>query len=240
MARRQTVINLDPIDRKKKLGLIGRLLITRYAGGRKPHKTYKFGHYIFCGKQRSGKTASAIWYAENRRRYHRKRRLSYMSQNILKEYTEPPVVKLYSNIGIGKAINKQTLAETIDRLDPNANEIRIFIIDEVHGYFPRGSVNKDNKKMIDDLLVIFSQLAKRNTYIFSTAQVYGRLDKALREQCLYMVNCKIGLTGKFINDFIDGDDIIADDLGRWAGQPEFIYKHGLAKSSYDTKKLIRD
>ena len=45
-------------------------------------------------------------------------------------------------------------------------------------------------------------------------------------------------TSRFVNDFIEGDDVLCDDLGRWSGIPKFILVHGLPKLSYDTHKLI--
>lgn len=227
MAKTQSVVNLDPIDRKrrKNKGIIGRLLITRWAGGKSVKKTDKFGHYMFCGPQRSGKTSSALWYAEKLAKKYKR-----------KGYE----VKLWSNFGVGRSVNKEQLFKLIDEFDPYEKEVRIIIIDEIHGYFPRGNVNKDTQKIINDLLIVFSQLAKRNCYVLSTAQVYGRLDKALREQCLYMINCKVNIRSRLVNEFILGDDIIADELGRWAGDPEHIYVHGLSKLEYDTKRLVRE
>lgn len=227
MAKQQSVINLDPIDRKNKKnkGIIGRLLITRYGAGKPISKMEPFGHYMFCGSQGSGKTSSALWYAEKlARKYKKKGR----------------PVKLYSNLGVGKSFKKTELFDLINNFDPDDKEVRIVIIDEVHTYFPRGSVDKETAKLRDDLVSIFSQLRKRSTFILSTAQVYGRLDKALREQCLYMIACKVSITNKLVNDFIWGDDIICDELGRWAGIPKYIYKHGLPKLAYDTKKIIRE
>ena len=129
----------------------------------------------------------------------------------------------------------------IDELDPYANEVRIFMVDEIHTYFPKEGVDKETKLMINKLNAVFSQLAKRNVYLLSTAQIYGRLDKALREQCLYMIDCKVSnLSHKIINDFIRQEDIIADDLGRWAGNPFRIYNHGLSNWNYNTKQLIRE
>lgn len=222
---KETVINLDPIDRKRKKGFIARLLITRHAGGKKVKKTEPYGHYMFCGPQRQGKTASVLWYAEK----------------LIKKYTRKKYkVRLYSNFGPGKNIVMKTLFNTIDKLDPYAKEVRIFMIDEIHTYFPKDGGTREQKELADKLNVLFSQLGKRNTYILSTAQIYGRLDKKLREQCLYMVDCKISLSGKLINDFIPQGDILCDDLGRWAGNPKFIYKHGLSNMEYDTKRLIRE
>lgn len=226
MSRTESVINLDPIDRRKKKdkGLLGRLLITRYGGGSPIRRMDNFGHYMFCGSQGSGKTSSAIWYAEKlARKYKRKHRS----------------VAIYSNVGIGSPFKREELFDLIDSFTTDNKQVRIVLIDEIQTYFPRGSVDKETAKLRDSLVAIFSQLRKRNTYVLSTAQVYGRLDKSLREQCLFMINCKVSLTNKLVNDFIPGDDIICDELGRWAGTPKFIYKHGLPKTNYDTRRVIR-
>jgi DNA polymerase III delta prime subunit len=227
MARPESIISLDPIDRKNKKskGVIGRFLVTRYGGGRPIVKMQPFGHYMFCGSQGSGKTSSALWYAEKLARKYKKK---------------GNTVRLFSNLGAGQSFSKVKLFELINNFNPDDKEIRIVIIDEIHTYFPRGSIDKETAKLRDDLVSIFSQLRKRSTFILSTAQVYGRLDKALREQCLYMISCKVSIGNKLINDFIWGDDIICDELGRWAGNPRFIYKHGLPKIGYDTKNIIRE
>lgn len=224
MTKSQSVISLDPIDRKKQKGFLGRLMVTRYAGGKKVQRSMPFGHYMFCGSQGSGKTSSALWYAEKLGKKYKK-----------KGYK----VELYSNFGVGREILKHKIFDTISNFDPYEKTVRIVILDEIHTYFPKNGGDKETKQLTSDLVSIFSQLRKRNTFILSTAQVYGRLDKALREQCLYMIACKVSINNKLVNDFILGDDIICDDLGRWAGDPRFIYKHGLSKLEYDTKKVIK-
>lgn len=226
MARPTSVINLDPIDRRKRQqGVFGRLLITRWSGGSSVRRTDKFGHYMFCGPQRAGKTSSALWYAEKLGKKYKKKGF---------------VVKLWSNFGVGRKFIKEDLFKLIDEFDPYAKEVRIILIDEVHTYFPRGSVDKKTAQMVADLTAVFSQLAKRNTYVLSTAQIYGRLDKSLREQCLFMVDCKVNARKRLVNDFIAQEDILCDELGRWAGNATKIYVHGLSKIEYDTKKLIRE
>lgn len=237
--RKTQVINLDPIDRKKKKGFFGRLLITRISGGKSINKTDAFGHYMFTGKQRGGKSVSTIWYMEKLAKKYKKRKIQSIDENgKVTKFKEPPKLKLYSNMGIGKPIERKTLYKTICDFNPYANEVRFVLIDEIHTYFPREGMDKDGQLIKNQLINIFSQLGKRNTYILSTSQVYGRVDKSLREQCLFMVVCKPTYTGKIINEFIDGDDIICDELGRWAGDPKVIYKHGLPKTKYDTKRII--
>lgn len=251
MAKAQSVIQLDPIDRKKKLGFFGRLLITRRYRGKPAIKAEPFGHYLFTGPQGSSKTASFLWYAEwLGRKYTKKRKrlrilnhddcVDFHDNCVLIKFDEPPKVKLYSNFGVGRPILKHDIFRTIDNFDPYANEVRIVLLDEIHTYFPKDGADKDTKIIQQGLISIFSQLRKRNTFILSTAQVYGRLDKSLREQCLYMISCKVNINGKLVNDFIPGDDVMCDDLGRWAGNPKFIMVHGLPTINYDTKKVIKD
>lgn len=225
MGKQQTLISLDPIDRNKRKGVFGRLLITRWYKGARVKKSDKFGHYMFCGPQRSGKTSSALWYAEQLARKYKKKKWK---------------VRLWSNFGIGEPVIRDELFKLIDEFDPYENEVRIILVDEIHTYFPKDVTDKKTKEQIKDLNAVFSQLAKRNCYILSTAQIYGRLDKALREQCLYMVDCRVNGNRKLVNDFIKQESIIADDLGRWSGDPESIKVHGLSKWEYDTKRLIRE
>lgn len=221
-----SIISLDPIDRKKNLGILGRMVITRRFGGASVKKSQPFGHYLFCGEQGSGKTASALWYAEKLIKRYKRRKYR---------------VQLYSNIGVGKAISKDKIFETIDSFDPQKKTVRIVILDEIQTYFPKDINDKATNKIKSDLVAIFSQLRKRNTFILSTAQIYGRLDKSLREQCLYMIDCHLSfMKNKLTNEFIPQKDILCDELGRWAGRPKKIYIHGLSKLVYDTKKIIRD
>lgn len=203
-----------------------KIIITRRFGGSPVKRMQPFGHYMFCGEQGSGKTASALWYAEKlTRKYTRKGRN----------------VKLYSNIGVGIPITRSNLFDTINELNPDDNEIRIVVIDEIHTYFPKDGMDKKAREITTDLIALFSQLRKRSTFILSTAQIYGRLDKALREQCLYMIDCHLSFNkNKLVNEFIPQKDILVDDLGRWAGRPKKIFVHGLSKVVYDTKKIIRE
>lgn len=226
--RSQSVVTLDPIDRTRKQqdGILSRFFKTRHFGGKRGIITDPFGHYLFVGKQRMGKTASMIWYFN---------RLSKKYLNQKKE------VIVYSNLGIGLPLTMKSLHDLIVNIQFDKNKVYFFLIDEIQSYFPKDTKNRELLDLIDKLTGDFSQLGKRQIYVFSTAQVYGRLNKNLREQCLYMIDCRRSFfTKKFVNDFIEGDDIICDDLGRWSGVPKFIFVHGLSKITYDTHKLITE
>ena len=104
MARTQSVVSLDPIDRnnKKRSGPIGRFFKTRHYRGKGMKKTDPFGHYLFVGRQRSGKTVSAIWYYE-----FLKKRYERFNKRVI----------LYSNMGFGEPITKVTLSDTIKKVN---------------------------------------------------------------------------------------------------------------------------
>ena len=222
----QSVVNLDPIDRRnrKRSGIIGRFFKTKRFKGKPMKKTEPFGHYLFVGRQRSGKTVSAIWYYEFLKKRYEKRGKK---------------VILYSNMGFGNPINKISLSPILKSLTFDSDVVYIFIVDELQSYFPKDTKDPVTLRLIDELTGEFSQLGKRQIYVLSTAQIYGRVNKNLREQCLFMVDCRrSAITGKCVNDFIDGDDVLCDDLGRWSGEPVRIMVHGLPATSFDTHRMI--
>lgn len=227
MSRRpQSVVSLDPIDRnnRRRSGPVGRFFKTRHFRGKKMLKTDAYGHYLFVGKQRSGKTVSAIWYYE-----YLKKRYEKAGKKVV----------LYSNMGFGNPVFKMNLPAVIRELKFDKDFVYIFIIDELQSYFPKDTKDMTTLRLIDELTGEFSQLGKRQIYVLSTAQIYGRVNKNLREQCLYMVSCRRSAwTGKCVNDFIDGDDVLCDDLGRWSGEPQKIIVHGLPTTKFDTHRLI--
>ena len=223
--RQQSVVSLDPISqqRKKQDSPISRLFNTRRFRGKRLKPCPDFGHWLYVGKQGSSKTSSMIWTYEFLEKRWKKKGFK---------------VHVYSNIGIGTPVDKMSLHDTLSKIKYVPDVVNIFMIDEIQSYFPKDTKDKVTLQLIDALTGDFSQLRKRQAYVLSTAQVYGRLNKNLREQCLYMVDCKRSLFNKCVNDFILGDDVMCDDLGRWSGIPKFIYVHGLPKTQYDTHALI--
>ena len=227
MSRRsQSVVTLDPIDRnnRRRSGPLGRWFKTRHFKGKAMKRTDAFGHYLFVGRQRSGKTVSAIWYYE-----HLKKKYEKAGKKVV----------LYSNLGFGLPVFKMNLSSIIRDVKYDPKIVYIFLIDELQSYFPKDTKDINTLRLIDELTGEFSQLGKRQIYVLSTAQIYGRVNKNLREQCLYMVNCRRSkITGKCVNDFIDGDDVLCDDLGRWSGEPVKILVHGIPTTKFDTHRMI--
>lgn len=230
---------LDAIEERKKLqtSFFRRLFITQWHGGLGIKKDIPFGHYMFCGPQGSGKTASMLWYYEFlKKKYERK---GYKTAHV------------FSNFGPFESLTKDTLFPIIyklavkkdgsSRYKKEDKVINFILLDEFHSYFPKDSNSKEDKELIRLLISRFSQLRKAHLFILSTAQIYGSLDKRLREQCLYMVsNRKSHLSGHIISDFYKQEDILCDDLGRWSGIPSRIHSHGLPKAQYDTSRLVNE
>lgn len=222
----QPIVSLDPIDRrnKKRKGLIGRFFITKRFRGKKPKIENFGGHYLFTGRQRTGgKTTSALWFYEH----------------LKKKYKDKFSFRFYTNMGLGVPVTKRTLLPMIKEIEFDSRIVHVFVLDEIQSWFPKDTKDKETMDIIDGLTGEFSQIGKRNIFVLSTSQIYGRVHKSLREQCLYMVYCHISpFTRRCINEFIDGDDTLCDELGRWSGDPQFIYIHGLPEMSFDTHRRV--
>lgn len=237
--RTTEVKQIDPVEERKKLqtSFFRRLLITRWHGGPSATKDIPFGHYMFCGPQGSGKTASCIWYYE------------YLSKKYEKKGYK--VGHVFSNFGIGRPVTKDTLFPTIyklavkkdgsSRYHKEDKVINFILLDEFHSYFPKDFATKEDRELIKLLISRFSQLRKAHLFVLSTAQVYGSLDKKLREQCLFMINNKVFPISHWIHsEFFKQEDILCDELGRWSGIPTVIHSHGLPKTQYDTSRLVNE
>lgn len=228
MRRTQTVVNLDPISqtRKKQDSFISRAFKTRHFGGKNMSMTDPYGHYLFCGKQRQGKTSSALWFQEQ----------------LVKKYTKQnKTIKIFDNMGISTfQLTKYNLPDVCYKLKYDPNVVYILFVDEIQSWYPKDTKDKITLALIEKLAGAMDQLGKRQIYMLSTAQVYGKVHKLLREQCLYMVHCRRSkiIRGRAVNDFIDGDDILCDELGRWSGIPAKIFVHGLPQTPYDTHRMI--
>lgn len=237
MLSNKSVPAIDPIEERKKLqtSFFRRLFITTWHFGKGIKKDIPFGHYMFCGPQGSGKTASCLWYFEFLKKKYAKKgyKIDYV----------------FSNFGVFSPIDKQSLFTTIyniavkkdgsSRYKKSDKVINFILLDEFHSYFPKDFSSKEDKELLKLLVSRFSQLRKAHIFILSTAQIYGSLDKRLREQCLYMINSrKSKLSNWIISEFYKQEDILCDELGRWSGIPSRIYSHGLPITQYDTSRLV--
>lgn len=228
-----TVVNLDPI--KEKYGdddrAIIRLFKTRPRGGKTPRRELKpvFGLYVFAGPQGSGKTLSAIEFME------------YLQKLWTKRKKE---CKFWSNIPLLNVdytpIDLNNIYTEIYNIDEKQDKVNIFLVDEMQVFFPRETKNKDKLQKISDMLDVMGQLRKRRVYVIGVAQVFGRIDKSIREQAVYLIDCKRTITGRIANYYYPAETIICDDLGRWTGKSKVIITHGLpSRIRYDTRHIVK-
>ena len=228
--KQESVISLDPIAQSKRHedGIFGRFLKTRHAGGKKIKPNLPFGLYVFCGEQGGGKTLSAIWYMEKLKKQYEKKGFK------VNVWSNTPLSMPCYRVGFSDVYQK------IYDIDESNNDINIFILDELQVYFPRETKNKAKLEVISQMLDVMGQLRKRRVFVLGVAQIFGRVDKSFREQALFLINCKKSFTKrKLINDFIPASEILCDDLGRWSGNPAYIWKHGLPLTKFDTRFIIR-
>lgn len=226
MRRTQSVVNLDPIDRnnRRRSGPIGRFMKTRRFKGQPMKRTDPFGHWLYVGRQREGKTSSAVF------------TLDYLDKKYRRKGYK---VVILTNMGFGIPVRKSTFPDQIQQCEYQPKTVYLFLIDEIQSWYPKDTKDQATLEQIDRLTGQFSQLGKRQIYVLSTAQIYGRVHKNLREQCLYMINCRpSAFRNKCVNDFILGDDVLCDDLGRWSGEPFKIWIHGLPTRKFDTHRMI--
>ena len=228
---RSSVVNFDPIRQKRgeENSWISKLLVSRWYGGKAPNKTDPFGLYLICGKQRQGKTVHMVW-----RALMLKRKYEKAGKKVI----------IYSNLPLEgiehEYLDFANFAKILYSLKAEGDEVRIVLCDEMQIYFPRDTKDKEKQARMGELLDVLCQLGKRRIYLLATSQVYGRVDKSMREQALYMVDVKRGMfSGKIRASYILGDDIVVDDLGRWSGRAHRILIHGLPKSaSFNTRHII--
>lgn len=158
-----------------------------------PDFFYPFGITVFCGKQGSGKSMSAIHYMQDLARRFPKcifvsntpyaDDFSWLDPKRFHQYFGDKSFTTYKNGEYGI----------------------VFFLDEIHLEFN----SLESKKMSLQMFVQISQQRKQRIHIVGTAQVFTRLSKAFREQCDQIILCNnvLGLDILNINSVCDGDSI---------------------------------
>lgn len=134
-----------------------------------PDYFYPAGIWVFCGKQGSGKTLSAV----------------QCLKEILKEYPEAIVCSNMEIKGLDRAIIP---FEDYSQLSTLSNGIKgvIFFLDEIHVLWN----SLESKEIPISEMACFCQMRKDRRVILATSQVYGRIAKPIREQLQYVIDCR--------------------------------------------------
>lgn len=181
------------------------------------------GLLLFCGKQGSGKTLSAVRYIER----------------VAKAY---PLAWIVSNINLNLDVSNKILPylglSELSLLDNGTNGI-ICLIDEIQTEFN----SLESKSVSPTVLAMISQQRKRRCHIVGTTQLFGRVAKPFREQCSAAVDCTV-ILGGFVqrNHVIDITSCIEKDSGDLDGY-KYTWHSTFFRSSkyynkYDTYQRI--
>ena len=152
-----------------------------------PEYFYPSGIWVFCGRQGSGKTLSAV----------------KALKLILKDY---PEALICSNLDI-KGLDREIIPFTdYGQLSSLSNGIKgvIFLLDEIHVLWN----SLESKNIPIGEMACFCQMRKDRRVIIGTSQVYGRIAKPIREQLQYIIDCKNLFSVFQINSILDPSDCI--------------------------------
>lgn len=180
-----------------------------------PDYFYPAGIWVFCGPQGSGKTLSAV----------------QCLQKICKKYPKALVCSNIDVSGISNTVIPFVDYEQLKTLD-NGIEGIIFFLDELHILWN----SLESKEIPISEMACFCQMRKNRRVIIGTAQVYGRIAKAIREQLQYVIDCKkiFGLIQ--VNSIADPSDSVENDgtiVAKKIGTKIWFHSPNLYKS-YDT------
>lgn len=181
------------------------------------------GTQVYCGRQGSGKTASAVHHVlKLKERYPKCIVVSNLILNVEWEY-----------------IHFQSMDELQKLLVKTNNGIYgvIFLIDEIHTYFNA----LDSKNIPMYVFTEISQQRKQRKAIIGTSQLFLRMAKPFREQCDNLIICNT--TFGFITSTVayDGMSLDQDYQGNLTGDVKkrgwFFHTRKLRKS-YDTYQKV--
>lgn len=162
----------------------------------KSHPSYFYpdNFICFCGSQGSGKTLTAVLYV----------------MNLMMNY---PKAILCTNIDLkyfpvdNKRVFRFSNAYDLKKYR-NGEYGTIYLIDEIQLYF--GSM-KGSKNIDPALFQVICQQRKQRVHIVGTTQIYGKLEKSLREQFDTVIMCKKYLFNYKIKLLFINKDSVTDN-----------------------------
>jgi len=183
-----------------------------------------YGFWLFCGLGGSGKTLSMVEYLN---RMHFKY----------------PKLKIYTNFNYLYADGKIESWKDLIESDNGVQGI-IYGFDEIHLTFASQNWNDCPSNMLDYI----SQQRKLHKQIVASSQVFTRVDKKLREQTNFVVECKSIFNGRWVfNRAFNTMEYLANDEKGDKGQKKrnrawrnnFIAFDKI-RNSYDTMQVMKD
>ncbi|MDQ0116829.1 zonular occludens toxin domain-containing protein [Paenibacillus harenae] len=173
-----------------------------------------FGVYLFCGIHGKGKTISMVYEIE-------------------KDLDRNPQLKVYTNFyyehqdgHLGHWSEMIPIAEA-----GNA----IIAIDEVHTSFN----SRSWKDFPEELITLISQNRKDGVKLLMSAQTSDSVEKTIRDQSHYVVNCKNIGKRLFLNVYYRIDEYNKSPEKRRAAYRNYFVASDELRAAYNTKEKIR-
>jgi len=204
------------------------------------------GTQVYCGRQGSGKTISAVYHLlKIKKRYPHAIIVSNLEFTHIKHQRD-------------SITNGNQLRLIVERIDPSKqyiffqtteelhlvltqvnNDFKgvIYLIDEIHTYF--NALNSKNTPM--HVFTEISQQRKQRKLIIGTSQIFMRLEKAFREQCDSLIMCKTLLGFWTFQKAYDGMELQQEYDGSLIGKVKrsgWFFHNREIRKSYDTYQKV--
>lgn len=187
-----------------------------------------YGVYLFCGRVGSGKTISMIEKAKRIKQLY-------------------PKVKIYSNfdcdISDGKIEYWEQVRDLTNRDEMGNEQGILFLFDEMHLTFSSESWQSAPA----DLLSYISLQRKNKKCIFASSQVWTRVNKVIREQSDFVIECKSFFKSRIVrNKYYLQEDYAVNGEQKDSGLRKRDVKRKYCfvatdklRSIYDTNEIVR-
>lgn len=173
-----------------------------------------YGVYVFCGIHGKGKTISMI-------------------REIEKDLAKNPQLKVYTNFFYEKQYGH--LNHWTEMIDIAEAGNAIIALDEVHTSF--GS--RAWKDFPEELISLISQNRKDGVKLILSAQVFDSIEKTIRDQAHWVINCKNFGKRLFLNVYYTIDQYGKSLEKRKADYRRWFVASDDMRYSYNTKEKIR-
>jgi hypothetical protein len=211
---------------------------------RDPDFFWPTGTQVYCGRQGSGKTISAVKHlCDLKARYPKSLIVSNLAFNGMERLTFETKSELFER---QKEINPKTqyigyddmsqLALALTNVNNGFHGV-IYVIDEIHTYF--NALESKNIPMY--VFTEISQQRKQRKLIVGTSQLFMRMAKPMREQCDNLIVCNTIAGIVTFQRAYDGMTLTQDYDGGMSGKVKksgFFFHNRRIRGLFDTYQKV--
>lgn len=196
------------------LDLFKWLLIDLYRRIRDGRDRSVYGVYLFCGLHGKGKTISMVNWIESKLRMN-------------------PDLKIYTNFYY--ANQHGHISHWREMIEVAEHGNAIIAIDEVHTSFN----SRQWKDFPPELIELISQNRKDGVQLLMSAQVFDTIEKTIRDQAHYVVQCKNIGKRLFLNVFYRITEYTKNPEKRSPSFRQWFIASDVLRAAYNTKEKIK-